>query len=324
MALLDRDPGALRLGRFAPALLDAFAGHVEPMRSVARDVINAGDELAHPKVVGAALSYAAALGHFEEAHEMHDRLRDVLHRRGLPYTCDYAKMGHYGAINLWMDEGRLAEALTLLQPVLKPADATMMYSTAASAMNLACALGDQDLVEQVDGWIERDVPSGIRDVAYYVQGLAARARGSFDEAADYMARSLDHRAGVGSLKAASSNKHNTRISFRHRRTICTLLGGGHLEPARRFVELATVQIETLGSPPLPQATLAFTTALVHDADGLDAKTLEQAYDALASDHPGPRFCAPAGQHLGAHCLAEGPCRPGQGGRSSSRRNGSRT
>ena len=280
IAILD-DPRLLAMAHYALAMPNVMEGDLTDLRSLARNVIGANDLPAIPHTVGTLLAYSASFGYFEEANNAYDQLRTSLDAAGLPFTCETAKPGHYGAINLLLEQGRLHEARTLIAPVDRLFEATCSQTSAAAAMILACALGDLDLVNRVERWVEPESPPFLRGVSSFALAAAARARGQHELAGSLLAGGLDPSNGLAILTphpAASGSSR--RISHRYRRAVCILAGAGRLAEATAMVAALGARINEPSPPPLPHASWHYTRALLDYLNGDLESALEDADQAL--------------------------------------------
>lgn len=276
LALKSADPDDRRLDaylrsveHFAPLLI----GDVSGMRDACAESIANGDDLNTKWFAAAVAFFAAVTGDLPTARHHLGLLDDVLGRWGLTSTPDTAGFGFPAAIEVALLEGRLGDAhRSATAATLGPTEHS--FPAAGSAARLACLLGDEDLLEATNRWVERhEPPHRMRGTPHGIHSEMALHHGDTASAAASATTCWEGLAGNGVISAMHAEA-----------TIVALLADGRVDDARRVLTDLRADAERSESCHRQLALTHFGTALIDLHEGHDQTAAEAAHALLEVAH----------------------------------------
>ena len=244
------DDTCRRFSETLQGFVSLAAADLEPMQRVVAAAVERGDDLVLPQTAGLLGFCATRCGHLDVAHAQLDVLRDLADRHGVPFSCDTVGSGILAAIELAMAEGRLVAARQLTEE-RAPLDHTHVFTLAGAMAQLGCLLGDGELLDRAERWIDRDPPPRMQPFAAYVGFWRAAHQRHWDDALELVEQAWAGNRDNGPAQGAMSPP-----------LVIAALTTGRTEQAIDHVERWAATVAALHDQPRHTAMLAFDQALL--------------------------------------------------------------
>jgi predicted ATPase/class 3 adenylate cyclase/DNA-binding CsgD family transcriptional regulator len=255
-------------------LVSLVAAELGPMERVVAAAVERGQDLILPQTAGLLAFIATRCGDLAVAHAHLDLLYALAERHSAPFSCDTVGHGFLAAIELAIAEGRLDEGRQIATAPV-PADNSYLFPVAGAMAQLACLLGDEDLFDRAERWIDRVPPPRMRAFGPYVGFWRAAHERRWVDALDLVQQAWDGNSDNGPAQGVMSPP-----------LVIAALTTGRIGLARQHVEHWATTVADLQHQPRHRAILDYDRAVLAVVAGDTLGAWEHGHQVLEAAERG--------------------------------------